>query len=70
MHFPQSGLHDIENFFQYQKHAHLPAWQETKTFYISDISWPAMVLEDNCFLQWQIAVKKLSLKKELICECD
>lgn len=44
--------------------------KETKAFYISDISWPAMVLEDNYFLQWQIAAKKLSLKMELICECD
>lgn len=60
MRSPQSGWHDIEKLLQYQKHAHLPIWQETKTFYISDVSWPAMVLEDNCSLQWHIAVKKLS----------
>lgn len=61
MHSPQSGLHDIEKLL----HAHLPTWQETKTFYISDISWPDMVLEDNCSLQRHIAIKKLNLKIEL-----
>lgn len=65
MHSPQSGLHDIEKLLKYQKHAHLPTQQENKTSYISDMSWPAMVLEDNCSLQWHTAVKKLSLREQL-----
>lgn len=65
MHSPQFGLHDIEKRLQYQKHARLPTRQENKTSYITDMSWPAMVLEDNYSLQWHIAVKKLSLGAEL-----
>jgi len=56
---------DIEKLFQYQKHAHLPTRQKTKTFSISGISWSVMVLEENCSLQQHIAVKKMSLKMGL-----